>query len=185
MENLGRLLEITIILVALVVACGDLRVHKIKNLWVVVLLILNIFLLIINHTNTSNLEIGIERILLIILKTALLIFILYPFFSIGAIGAGDVKLIAAVSIGTEDPFHFSLIVFSIAATMSLARIALSANARERFLHLTDYVKYIFFYRVLPPQLYDAPMDTNRLKHVIHISVPVLAALLWEFVAKSV
>ena len=59
----------------------------------------------------------------------LILGILFPFFSIGAIGAGDVKLILISALVMEKPILFFFTIFAIAAVISVIKLFL-INKKE-------------------------------------------------------
>lgn len=72
--------------------------------------------------------------------------LLYPLFKIGALGAGDIKVFIMVGsfMGTKDFIAVLFSAFVIGAVLSLAKLMIERNGRERigyFLsYLTDVVR---------------------------------------------
>ena len=70
------------------------------------------------------------------------ILLLYPFFKIGGIGAGDIKLLSVT--GFYLPFHRTLsclfLAFSIGAILSLIKMTYHKNFKERMFYLITYLR---------------------------------------------
>lgn len=71
--------------------------------------------------------------------------LLYPFFKIGCIGAGDVKLlgICGAFLPFQKTFLFLLFSMLTAAVFSLIKIMKNRSARERFSYLCSYLAAVF------------------------------------------
>lgn len=67
--------------------------------------------------------------------------LLYPLFKIGAVGAGDVKLlgICAGYFPWDKIFSFLLVSMLAAATFSLMKLWQKQNAKDRFRYLAEYL----------------------------------------------
>lgn len=84
---------------------------------------------------------GPEGVLLYLGEAAAVTALLYSFFRIGAIGAGDVKLSGAAAgyLPFKKIFLFSFVSLLIAAIISLAKLLINKNLRER---LSVFFRYV-------------------------------------------
>jgi len=94
---------------------------------------------------------------------------------IGAIGAGDLKLLTITALGFEHPEIFTLVTFTIAMVMSLFQMIRRKMFFERIRYLISYFKQ-FNESKQPNQYYSATITTEeKKKYSIHFSVPVFIA----------
>ena len=72
-----------------------------------------------------------------LLRMILVILVFYPFFMIGSLGAGDVKLFGVVAGFFQSPEVIPFLFFTllIAALISILKLIRSGNARKRFTRL--------------------------------------------------
>lgn len=75
-----------------------------------------------------------------ILKTVFVVMLFYPVFKIGAMGAGDVKLIGISSgfFNVDDILYFLFFSMLTAAIFSIIKMCVKRNFKERFLNLLRY-----------------------------------------------
>lgn len=170
------LVILTNILFVSLTVLWDIRVHKIPNVFVLFLALFNLLSNIYFFAFTGNGESDLSAVLIVLIKVVLIFIFLYPFYSIGALGAGDIKLVVSTSLGCKDPFLYTFIVFLIAAIISLIRMGVNKNARMRLMYLYNYLSHSF--HNYPLHLYeDAPNASDKLEHSIHLSIPVFIALI--------
>lgn len=76
-----------------------------------------------------------------LMKNCAVMFFLYPFFKIGTVGAGDVKLIGiCAGFFPGNRIIFFLFFSMLASAMiSLIKLYKENNAKERFLYLGEYI----------------------------------------------
>lgn len=120
--------------ILLTAACGyDYRRKKIPNFLIAFMAVLGV--------GWRFWESGFCGALSYLGETALIMSLLYPFFKIGSIGAGDVKLLG-VSAGYL-PFSkiliFLFISLLISAMISLLKMWKESNIRERLRYLAAYL----------------------------------------------
>ena len=120
--------------ILLTAACGyDYKRKKIPNFLIAFTAVLGV--------GWRFWESGICGALSYLGETVLIMSLLYPFFKIGSIGAGDVKLLG-VSAGYL-PFSkiliFLFISLLISAMISLLKMCKESNIRERLRYLTAYL----------------------------------------------
>lgn len=155
--------------ILLTAACGyDYRRKKIPNFLIAFMAVLGV--------GWRFWESGICGALSYLGETALIMSLLYPFFKIGSIGAGDVKLLG-VSAGYL-PFSkiliFLFISLLISAMISLLKMWKESNIRERLRYLAAYLADVA--RSGSWKLY---LENEKEKQAVGIclSVPVLVSIL--------
>lgn len=102
--------------------------------------------------------------------------LLYSFFRIGAVGAGDVKLLGAVAgyLPFKKIFLFSFVSLLIAAIISLVKLLVNKNFRERLGVFFGYLEEV----VKKGALLSYPVTGGDKKSVsVCLSGPVLLSLL--------
>lgn len=130
-------------------AVNDVRHGKIPNILLIILL---------------SIEIGSEAISRFVLKSpvhtgeellkglvagVLIIIFLYPFFLLGELGAGDIKLMAVTALSVANPLIFVFMTFIIGALASIVKIIRKNKKTEK--------------------------GETREKLIVHLSVPILVA----------
>ncbi|MDD6351925.1 MAG: prepilin peptidase [Lachnospiraceae bacterium] len=115
-------------------AVSDFRKRKIKNIWILLALAIAFFLAVFSE----GMRIKDLPILLLRLVWPLLFF--YPFFLCGGIGAGDVKLLAALSVAfrLKDMLVILFLTFLPAAVFSLGRLIRTKQFSSSLLRLFQY-----------------------------------------------
>ena len=105
-------------------AINDVRKEKIPNILLIACLIIwtvseTISLLILETPIFTAKEVATNFAV-----SALIVVFLYPFFMMGKLGAGDIKLIAVTAISVTDPLNYLLSVFIIGGLISIIQIIL-------------------------------------------------------------
>ena len=105
-----------------------------------------------------------------------IIVMLYPFFKIGALGAGDIKLLGAASmfLPFQRVFIFLFVSLLIAAGVSLIKLWREKNGRERIQFFLRYIRDCSVAGVWKPYLTDRA-ERHRLG--VCLSGPILASAL--------
>lgn len=105
-----------------------------------------------------------------------ILFLLYPLFRIGALGAGDVKLYGVCGgfLPGEKFLLFFFVSMLIAAVISLLKMITEGNMMERFRYLCDYLFGILYTGKL--RLYRENEKENR-KSGICLAGPILVSVL--------
>ena len=108
--------------------------------------------------------------------TLLLLLFLYPFFKLGVLGAGDVKLLGACAgfFAYEKLLTFLFFVLVAAAILSLLKLLTERSAGERFFYLWRYLVEVA--RRGKWQLY-FENERERYKAGIPLAGPVLCSAL--------
>lgn len=106
--------------------------------------------------------------------------LLYPIYKIGGLGAGDVKLF--IMTGSFFPSRRMLYVaafsFGVGAVISLGKLMLEKNAKERLRYLISYLSDVF--RSGKWKMYgtDLKEDLRRYKsNKIHFALPVYISVM--------
>lgn len=149
----------------------DVRIHKIPNVILVFLVILQIYSVIFSYTTIDGTfafrEFG-SRCL-----TVLFIFLfLFVFFSIGGLGGGDLKLLVVLLLGIDKPVEFVALVFIAASIISIIHMLINHNFYERFAVLWDYLWMVLKEGRIIPYYSSKPHIDERLRHSIHLSIPI-------------
>lgn len=127
-----------VLCVFLVIACYfDYRRCRIPNLLLGALLLYGLLQSFING--------GVQDFALFMGITLLVMLVFYPFFKIGCIGAGDVKLfgICAGFFPLGKILLFLFFSLLISAGISLFRMLQNNNLQERFFYLGEYLLDVF------------------------------------------
>lgn len=84
---------------------------------------------------------GGRAVLLFLVRITLVILALYPFFCIGTVGAGDVKLfgVCAGYFPGSRILFFLFFSMLLSAAFSLMKLWREKNAKERFMYLGEYL----------------------------------------------
>lgn len=88
---------------------------------------------------------GVKGLFEYFLSTLLTVFFLYFFFRIGAMGAGDVKILGACAgfFPWNKVVYFVFFALLIAAVFALGKMYLERNMKERLYYLTGYLWEVF------------------------------------------
>lgn len=106
--------------------------------------------------------------------------ILYPFFRIGGIGAGDVKLLLTTGsfFSADEQLHVMMFSFIIGAILSIEKMISEDNFKERMLYLFSYMMDVL--RTGQWKLYGENPDTDSFKYKrnkIHFALPVFLSVM--------
>jgi Flp pilus assembly protein protease CpaA len=114
----------------------DYRCGKIPNEIILVMCVAGV--------TESFLNGGLINVFYFVIKAAAVTVLLYPVFRIGAVGAGDVKLIGVCSgfISRGRILRFLFFSMLIAAMFSIIKMCIKRNFKERFTYLGNYISEI-------------------------------------------
>lgn len=109
---------------------------------------------------------------------AVIFFAFYPFYLLGALGAGDVKLFMMVAcyrgcMGTGSLVHYMLVTMVIAAVVSVGKMAVYPESRERLFYLMRYLRKA----AVTGTVDDYQIDRTRKQCVVRLSIPAFLSLL--------
>ncbi len=105
-----------------------------------------------------------------------LMIILYPLFMIGALGAGDIKLMMILPAYMNLSMTLKSVMFAFlaGAVIGLIKLIRSGTLKKRILKFTDYlIRALKTGRI---EIYDIPASKTQMGiagHQIHFSIPVL------------
>ena len=109
---------------------------------------------------------------------AAIFLVLYPIYLLGALGAGDVKLLMMVGcyrcrMGTFGLLHYLLVAMTIAAVIAILKMVLYAQSRERLFYLVRYLRKV----VLTGAVDTYQTDSTQKRCVVRLSIPAFISLL--------
>lgn len=110
---------------------------------------------------------------------AIVVFLVfYPFYLLGALGAGDVKLFMMVSCYRTYMLpgrflHYMLVTMIIAAVISMAKMIAYVESRERLFYLARFLRKI----ALTGAVDDYQIDKTQKHCVVRLSIPAFLSLI--------
>lgn len=127
---------------------------------------------------TTGMSCSVRGLLEAVGASAVIFLAFYPFYLMGALGAGDVKLFMMVGcyrgcMGTGGLIHYMLVTMAIAAVVSIGKMAVYAESRERFLYLVRYLRKA----VLTAAIDEYQTDKTRKQCVVRLSIPAFLSLI--------
>ena len=111
--------------------------------------------------------------------TASVIFLaFYPFYLLGALGAGDVKLFMMVGcyscyMGTGGTIHYMLVTMMIAAVISIIKMIAYTESRERLIYLARYLRKA----AMTGAVDTYQVDKTQKRCVVRLSIPAFFSLI--------
>lgn len=162
----GMEIEMELLIGILIVAAFmDMRHYKIPNWCIAPGMAVGLFL---------SWQQGMEVLLVVLIQTALIFAVFYPFYLMGGIGAGDVKLFMLLGCYLEQ--HKLMVCIGIAMMLAgaaaLARIICSKECRQ---HVKEVLRY--FYKILRTGAMTDDMPLKSRASTIRLAVPVLCSTL--------
>ena len=150
-----------------VAVCMDLRFYKIPNLCILIGAVSG---LIMTYMSYSVVEVFKTCITMSVLFT-----VFYPFYLLGGLGAGDIKLLmmTACFIQKERLIRYLLVTFALAAVISAAKMVLFRESRERLFYLGRYLKKA----AIMGSVEEYVVDKKNKKCVIRLSIPAFLSLM--------
>lgn len=151
--------------ILIVAAFMDMRHYKIPNWCIAPGMAAGLFL---------SWQQGAEVLLVVLVQTALIFAVFYPFYLMGGIGAGDVKLFMLLGCYLEQ--HKLMVCIGIAMMLAgaaaLVRIICSKECRQ---HAKEVLRYV--YKMLRTGAMTDDMPLKSRAAVIRLAVPVLCSTL--------
>lgn len=153
----------------------DMRYFKVPNILQIILLILQL-LSIFNSLFFEKKSVEIYPFFIWLVTLSAALFLLFPFFSIGALGAGDYKLLVILMLRIEKPFVFLFEVFITAALLSLIQMLKNRNLKIRLNFFLAYLNQVLNSQKLTP--YHSPTLKAREKanYSIHFTIPIFVVV---------
>ena len=145
----------------------DLRFYKIPNLCILVGIMSGLIMTCMSYSVIGMLGASIA------MTTIFLAF--YPFYLIGGLGAGDIKLLmmTACFIHKERFIKYLLVTFVLAAVISVTKMLFVRECRQRLFYLGQYLKKV----ALTGSVEDYVVDKKNKKCVIRLSIPAFMSLM--------
>lgn len=99
----------------------------------------------------------------------------YPFYLLGGVGAGDIKLFMMVGCYMKGDalVHYLLVTMLMAAVCSILKMLAYKESRERLFYLMRYIKKA----VLTGAMDEYQIDRTQKKCVIRLSIPAFVSLI--------
>lgn len=110
--------------------------------------------------------------------SAVIFLAFYPFYLMGALGAGDVKLFMMVGsyrsyMETDGLIHYLLVTMAIAAAVSVVKMIVCAESRERLFYLVRYLRKAAMTGAVDPY----QIDKTQKQCVVRLSIPAFLSLI--------
>ncbi|GFI23105.1 hypothetical protein IMSAGC011_01882 [Lachnospiraceae bacterium] len=150
-----------------VVIFMDWRFYRIPNACIVIGIVAGLILRSVTYPVIELIE---------LLGTVVVVFLfLYPFYLLGALGAGDIKLFIMVAcyIKGEQLMRYLLVTMLLAAVISILKMVLYEESRARLFYLGKYVRKV----VMTGAMDEYQVDKKQRNCIIRLSIPAFISLL--------
>lgn len=173
---------IVLLLILIAAVYTDYKQNRIPN-WISIFGVLSGLLISFIHGGVSQCLAGMGGMILPV-------FVLYPIFKIGGMGAGDLKLFAVAGsyLGIKGITISFIIAFITGAIISLLKMLFFQNFKERIYYFISYMADIFLkgkwriYEMSEEQLcsHNKDMDCSLKfpQHKIHFALPILIGVIF-------
>lgn len=150
-----------------VAVCMDLRSYKIPNLCILVGIVSGLIMTCMSYSVVGMLGACIAMIIIFLA--------FYPFYLIGGLGAGDIKLfmMAACFIQEKRLITYLFVTFALAAVISVTKMLFFRESRQRLFYLGQYLKKA----ALTGSIDNYIVDKKNKKCLIRLSIPAFMSLL--------
>lgn len=157
-------------IILIVAVIMDMLFDKIYNEWILVSIVAGLSFAAWQGGRTGLLGAVISMIIPII--------ILYPLFMIGGLGAGDIKLLAAVGcfLTSRETITCLGISFLIGAALSLLKMIAERNFLQRMRYLLSYILDVFKSGEWKFYEQDIKERKSRKEGKIHFALPILLSV---------
>lgn len=145
----------------------DLRFYKIPNLCILVGITSGLIMTYVSYS--------VVGMLWVFAAMTVLFLAFYPFYLIGGLGAGDIKLLMMTTcfIHEERFIKYLLVTFVLAAVISVTKMLFVRESRQRLFYLGQYLKKAAFTGSIDHYI----VDKKNKKCVIRLSVPAFMSLM--------
>lgn len=153
-----------------VIVFMDWRYYRIPNLCIVTGIAAGLIMTYLSYSFGGLLQaIGVACVCFIVF---------YPFYLIGALGAGDVKLFVmmgcySTQMGVDGFIHYMLVTMVIAAAISIVKMIVYAESRERLRYLVIYLRKAAITGAFDPY----QIDMTQKRCVVRLSIPAFLSLI--------
>ena len=146
---------------------ADMRRYKIPNLCILAGMAAGLV--------TTFVSVSFVGTAIALVQTAVIFMAFYPFYILGGLGAGDIKLFMVLSCFLQGGrlIRCLLVAMLIAGVASVIKILIFEESRQRFYYLGRYIRKA----VLTGTFDTYEVDLSQKKSVIRLSVPVLASVI--------
>lgn len=150
-----------------VAVCMDLRFYKIPNLCILVGIVSGLIMTCMSYSGVEMLETCIAM--------SVIFLTFYPFYLIGGLGAGDIKLLmmTACFIREKRLITYLLVTFALAAVFSVTKMLIFRESRQRLFYLGQYLKKA----ALTGSIDNYIVDKKNKRCVIRLSIPAFISLM--------
>lgn len=150
-----------------VAVCMDLRFYKIPNLCILVGIVSGLIMTCMSYSGVEMLEACIAM--------SVIFLTFYPFYLIGGLGAGDIKLLmmTACFIREKRLITYLLVTFALAAVFSVTKMLIFRESRQRLFYLGQYLKKA----ALTGSIDNYIVDKKNKRCVIRLSIPAFISLM--------
>lgn len=158
---------VVLIGVLIVAVIADMRRYKIPNLCIVTGILAGVVMTFMSYY--------LSGVITAVVQMIIIFAVFYPFYLIGGLGAGDVKLFMMMScwLQGERLFRYILVTMLIAGVISVIKMLFFKESRERLYYLGRYIRKT----VLTGSIDEYEINTLQRKNVIRLSVPALAGVI--------
>lgn len=172
--NGGEELEIivTAILVGICVYT-DLRYYRIYNK----VLLIGLLSGCLYNVITEGLFLAMKGLIGLLIP----FFLLFPFFCLRAIGAGDIKLLCVIAqfLTPKQTITFLIVSFMAGGVLSICKMILEKNGKDRIKTFFFYLKKCFQTKKIDKYQSEWKASKEQKKAVIHFSIPIaIATIFW-------
>lgn len=118
---------------------------------------------------------SVQGAFLAIAQAALVFALLYPFYRIRGIGAGDVKLLMVMGCFLQGQrlFDYIAVMMALAGAASILKMLCVQEGRQRLVYLGRYLRKV----AVTGAVDEYEIDASQKKSVIRLSIPALLSLL--------
>lgn len=144
----------------------DMRSYRISNLCILLGIIAGMLMTFVSYSYAGAAAAAA--------RMAVVFIVFYPFYIIGGLGAGDVKLLMVLGcfLQRERLISCLLMAMLIAGAAAVVKMLIFEESRQRLYYLGRYIRKAAFTGVFD----EYETDLGQKKSVIRLSVPVLASV---------
>ena len=150
----------------------DMRHYKISNFCILAGMISGLIMTFVSYS-----FVGVASA---VIQAAAIFAVFYPFYLLGGLGAGDIKLFMALGcfLQRERLIGCLLTALIIAGAASAVKMLIFEESRQRLYYLGRYIRKAAFTGVFD----EYETDLAQKRSVIRLSVPVLISVILNFAA---
>lgn len=122
---------------------------------------------------------GKEYIISAVLSVFLCFLVLYPIYKIGAIGAGDIKVLGIVAsyFQPKEMLYVIGVSFVVGAFLSVLKLSAERNWKSRWNYLISYINQVISSRRFLLYEQSREQDSGYWQNKIHFTVAILISVL--------